>query len=126
MRTPRMALPLCLAVAVAVVPAPWIVAAEAQEAAESEASADESPGPTIYKWIDEHGIAHYTTDFDRIPRGLRNRAGRLGPPDAAMRRERVDADAPARRTSPRPAPGDAEQWAVRDSPVDHPEDVWDD
>jgi hypothetical protein len=120
-----MALPLCLAVAIGVVPALWTSVAEAQEADESEASADDSPAPTIYKWIDEHGIAHYTTDFDRIPRGLRNRAGRLGPPDAAMRRERVDPSAPARRTSPSPAAGDAEQWAVRDSPADRPKDAWD-
>ena len=120
-----MALPLCLAVAIGVVPPLWISAAGAAEAAESEAGADESPAPTIYKWIDEHGIAHYTTDYDRIPRELRNRAGRLGPPDAAMRRKRVEPDAPATQTSPSPAADDAERWAVRDSPVDRPGDAWD-
>lgn len=33
--------------------------------------------PTIYKWVDENGIAHYTTDRDRIPRNLRDRVKRL-------------------------------------------------
>lgn len=35
-------------------------------------AADGSP-PTIYKWVDENGIAHYTTNKKRIPRNLRNR-----------------------------------------------------
>lgn len=35
-------------------------------------AADVSP-PTIYKWVDENGIAHYTTNKKRIPRNLRNR-----------------------------------------------------
>jgi hypothetical protein len=29
--------------------------------------------PTIYKWVDENGIAHYTTDRERIPRVIRDR-----------------------------------------------------
>ena len=29
--------------------------------------------PRIYKWVDSNGIAHYTTDPDRIPKALRNR-----------------------------------------------------
>jgi len=29
--------------------------------------------PKIYKWVDSNGIAHYTTDPDRIPKALRNR-----------------------------------------------------
>lgn len=35
-------------------------------------AADGSP-PTIYKWVDENGIAHYTTNKKRVPRNLRNR-----------------------------------------------------
>lgn len=35
-------------------------------------AADASP-PTIYKWVDENGIAHYTTNKKRVPRNLRNR-----------------------------------------------------
>ena len=29
--------------------------------------------PVIYKWVDEHGVAHYTTDRSRIPAAIRNR-----------------------------------------------------
>jgi hypothetical protein len=29
--------------------------------------------PTIYKWVDEHGVAHYTTDRGRIPASIRDR-----------------------------------------------------
>jgi hypothetical protein len=66
-----MALPPCryltLAVALALgaVPAVWTAAAEGAESEQGEAGAGEPAGPTIYKWIDEHGIAHYTTDFER-------------------------------------------------------------
>lgn len=47
---------------------PLAVAAEAEENA-----------PTIFKWVDEHGIAHYTTDRDKIPRAIRNRIQRVAP-----------------------------------------------
>jgi hypothetical protein len=29
--------------------------------------------PVIYKWVDEHGVAHFTTDRDRIPAAIRDR-----------------------------------------------------
>ena len=29
--------------------------------------------PVIYKWVDEHGVAHYTTDRSRIPAAIRDR-----------------------------------------------------
>ena len=32
--------------------------------------------PKIYKWIDENGIAHYTTDVERIPKSIRDQIGR--------------------------------------------------
>lgn len=35
----------------------------------------ESGGQRIYRWIDENGIAHYTTDPARIPAPLRDRIG---------------------------------------------------
>lgn len=35
----------------------------------------ESGGQRIYRWIDENGIAHYTTDPARIPAPLRERIG---------------------------------------------------
>ncbi len=36
-------------------------------------AAEDTGRPTIYKWVDENGIAHYTTDRKRIPRNLRNK-----------------------------------------------------
>jgi hypothetical protein len=93
MRAARLA--LCLAVAIGAAPTLWISKAVTAEPEESEAAADQSPAPTIYKWIDEHGIAHYTTDRDRIPGDLRDRVGRLGPPDATLKRTPVEPSAPA-------------------------------
>ena len=79
----------------------------------ASAAADDAPARTpIYKWVDANGIAHYTTDPDRIPAEVRGLADEL--------REREDAraaDAPARATQS-PA---ADAWAVRDAapaPVD--------
>jgi len=120
-----MALLLCLAVAISAVPAIWTTAARAAESDESEAGADESLAPEIFKWIDEHGVAHYTTDFNRIPGNLRNRAGRLGPPDAALKRRPVDASAPARRTPSAPGVDEGEKWAARDRSFEGPSDTWD-
>jgi hypothetical protein len=39
----------------------------------ASAAAEESARPRIYKWVDENGIAHYTTDRGRIPSNLRGR-----------------------------------------------------
>ena len=39
--------------------------------------------PTIYKWVDENGVAHYTTDRDRIPGEVRARIQRTSPAVAA-------------------------------------------
>ena len=77
-------------------PAIWATASGAAESEESEgeAATDPAPAPTIYKWIDEHGVAHYTTDRGQIPREVRNKVGKLGPPDAALRRTPVEASAP--------------------------------
>jgi len=144
MRAARLA--LCLAVAIGVAPALWISKAVTAEPEESEAAADRSPAPTIYKWIDEHGIAHYTTDRDRIPGDLRDRVGRLGPPDATLKRTPVEPSAPATpsrsasefdegepsapATPSRSAPklDEGEEWAVRDRGVrgvERPRDAWD-
>jgi len=124
MRAAGMALPPCLffalALALGAVPAIWTTAAEGAEPEEGESAA-----PTIYKWIDEHGIAHYTTDFERIPEGLRKRAGPLGPPNAALTRTPVEASAPARRVPSAAGADDGERWAVRDRSFDRPRDTWD-
>jgi hypothetical protein len=53
----------------------------------SAALAEESsPPPRIYRWIDQNGIAHYTTDLERVPEELR---------DQPLRRDEVSAQAPA-------------------------------
>jgi uncharacterized protein DUF4124 len=57
--TPRLALAACVA----------LVAASLG----SRALADP---PTIYKWIDENGVAHYTTDKSRIPSNIATRVER--------------------------------------------------
>jgi hypothetical protein len=120
-----MALTLFLAAAVGAVAAMWATTAGAAEPDQSAAGADEIATPTIYKWIDEHGVAHYTTDFRRIPEGLRDRVGRLGPPDAALTRTPADASAPPRRAPSVREFDDGEHWVVRDRSVDRPKDAWD-
>lgn len=34
--------------------------------------------PVIYKWVDENGVAHYTTDRERIPASIRDRVTQAG------------------------------------------------
>jgi len=114
MRAARLA--LCLAVAIGAAPTLWVTEAVPAEPEESEAAADESPAPTIYKWIDEHGIAHYTTDLDRIPGDLRDRVGRLGPPDATLKRTPVEASAPARPSPSAPEFDEGEARPSRSAP----------
>jgi hypothetical protein len=47
---------------------------------------DDGAPPRIYRWVDSNGIAHYTTDLERVPEELR---------DQPLRREEVSAQAPA-------------------------------
>jgi hypothetical protein len=49
---------------------------------------EDAAQPRIYRWVDENGIAHYTTDLENIPDELR---------DQPLRREEVSAQAPASR-----------------------------
>lgn len=65
------------------------------------ALAEESAPPRIYRWVDENGIAHYTTDPERIPASLRRR---FGLPAEPLRRAPLDAHAPAPEAAP-------EAWA---------------
>jgi hypothetical protein len=69
------------------------------------ALAEEEASPRIYRWVDENGIAHYTTDPDRIPASLRRR---YGLPAEPLRSAPLDAHAPA---SAQPAPAAPEAWA---------------
>lgn len=75
-------------------------------------AADEAPAePTIYKWVDENGVAHYTTDRDRIPSAIRDRVERAAPsrPAAAtphredLMRDAVKSKPPATVVTPAPS-----------------------
>ncbi|MEN8183145.1 MAG: hypothetical protein ABFS46_11485 [Myxococcota bacterium] len=69
---------------------------------------EEPKRPTIYKWVDTNGIAHYTTDPDDIPQELRNRL-------ESLRRER--------RAQPEPTAVDPDDpW--REVSVESPDDLW--
>jgi hypothetical protein len=77
-------------------------------------AAEGAPAPRIYRWVDQNGIAHYTTDPDRIPRSLRRR---YGLPAEPLRSERLDARAPDPAAPPVPAP---EAWATQERSVAPP------
>jgi len=62
-----------------------------------EARAEE---PTIYKWVDENGVAHYTTDKGRIPSAIRERVERSAKPDVAAPPHREDLMRDAVRSKP--------------------------
>jgi len=76
-------------------------------------AADDAAPPRIYRWVDENGIAHYTTDPDRIPRSLRRR---YGLPAEPLRNEPLDARAPAPAPAATPAtPGAGpDAWASQE------------
>jgi hypothetical protein len=78
-------------------------------ASPARAADDEGPPPRIYRWVDENGIAHYTTDPERIPKSLRRR---YGLPAEPLRSEPLDARAPA--PPPAPTPAGPEAWAAQE------------
>ena len=67
--------------------------------------------PTIYKWVDENGIAHYTTDRDNIPSAIRDRVESRGAatpaktPDVAAQPHREDLMRDVVRSAPGAAAG---------------------
>ncbi len=75
----------------------------------SIAAGARAESPTIYKWVDENGIAHYTTNRDRIPNAIRDRvesiAAKPSPnaPAVAAQPNREDVMRDAVRSAPRPA-----------------------
>jgi hypothetical protein len=136
MRRARTALCAALALAALALAAPGV----AQE---------ESARPRIYKWVDENGIAHYTTDRSKIPSNLR---GRIRDADAIRRSQAQgsageaasEAEAPPASTPaegagtpsgtgvpvtppvlPLYGAGDggrsADQWSARDAPAEAPD-----
>ncbi len=72
--------------------------------------ADDATPPRIYRWIDGNGIAHYTTDPERIPKSLRQR---YGLPAEPLREEVLDAHAPAPAATRAPASG-PDAWAAQE------------
>lgn len=48
-------------------------------AASSAAPSASTAAPTIYRWVDSDGVAHFTTELARVPKALRNRASELTP-----------------------------------------------
>jgi hypothetical protein len=91
----RPLLPALVALAIAVAPA-------------LATAAEETPAPPrIYRWVDENGVAHYTTDEDRIPPSLRRR---FGLPSQPLEREPLDAGAPAAPPVPPLEPQSRDAW----------------
>lgn len=74
------------------------------------AAQDEPAPPRIYRWVDENGIAHYTTDAERIPKSLRRR---FGLPAQPLARESLDARAPTSVVPPAPGHG-PDAWAAQE------------
>lgn len=80
--------------------------------------------PVIYKWVDENGVAHYTTDRGRIPSAIRDRVIQGG--DAARGADWLRRDAGPAGVAPAPLPpgaGIATTPVEREAQgVEHPED----
>jgi outer membrane murein-binding lipoprotein Lpp len=79
-------------------------------ASAAPARAEDAPAspPTLYKWVDTNGIAHYTTDPEQIPAELRGLAREL--------REREGARAVQPPSgAPGAADSTADAWAARDA-----------
>jgi hypothetical protein len=77
--------------------------------------AEASAAPTIYKWVDANGVAHYTTELSRVPRSVRGSVRSLGsgtapPSEGFVARDAAPAEAPP---SAEPLP----EWDVGDAPV---------
>ena len=80
------------------------------------AAADEPAPPRIYRWVDENGIAHYTTDAEQIPKSLRRR---FGLPAEPLTREPLDARAPSSVVPPAPGRG-PDAWAAQEKSATPP------
>ena len=90
-------------------------------AASAEEPAAGAP-PTIYKWVDANGVAHYTTDLGRVPRSVRGSVRALGGGGEAPEAETDVAHTPPPAT-PSPDVKPAEplpEWDVGDAPPSAP------
>ena len=115
--------------------------------ARAEDAPDAATTPTIYKWVDANGIAHYTTELGRVPRSVRGSVRALGssPPssegfaarDAGATAPPPSAAAPgpaptewdqgsavaATAAAPPPSPTAPEGWAAADRPPELPDEA---
>jgi len=114
-------------------PGPWPVRAPHRLAlalalALAAGTAD-AEAPKIYKWVDANGIAHYTTDPERIPKALRDRiqsveratpeARAPNPAGARAPQDMTSPDEPRDPTSP-PQPMTSPDEALADAEADVP------
>jgi hypothetical protein len=94
-RLPRLLASAWIAVASAIAP---VLVARAEQ-------------PTIYKWVDANGVAHYTTDRNRIPSALRDRIEQRQPVIPAtpspVQTPSPDAQAPVAASAPSAPPSPA-------------------
>jgi hypothetical protein len=92
--------------------------------ARADEASEPAPKPRIYRWVDANGVAHYTTEEDRIPPSLRRR---FGLPTQPLERKPIDARAPGAAEEAAPAPEPAaglDAWASEErgtEPVAAPE-----
>jgi hypothetical protein len=136
MRPPRPARTLCALVLAVGGSLALGASARAEDAPEKAAA------PTIYKWVDTNGIAHYTTDLGRVPRSVRGSVRALGTPSPSEGFAARDAGTPsapaapgaapaeaapewdqgsaAAAPAPAPAPVGRERWAESDRPAELP------
>lgn len=78
--------------------------------------------PVVYKWVDEHGVAHYTTDRSRIPSAIRDRVvhgSETGRHSDWLQRDAGDVDPSAAATDAATTMPSARQRA---DDVERPED----
>jgi hypothetical protein len=96
----------------------WLLVGSLLFALPALADEAENGPPRIYRWVDENGVAHYTTQLDRVPDELREQPLRReevsaqapAAIDGWVRRERIP-EAPAPDAAP-PAPGESSALAA--------------
>lgn len=107
---------------------PIVLAAAAALALGAAAPEAGAEPPVIYKWVDENGVAHYTTDRDRIPASIRDRVVQGGGAARGsdwLRRDAGPVPAPAPAGAPSaalPVPPAAAPARSEVEDVERPED----
>ena len=78
----------------------------------------ETAVPTIYKWVDANGVAHYTTELSRVPRSVRDSVRALGSGSPPASEGFATRDTGAGEAAPAVAP--LPEWDVGDAPPPAP------